>query len=628
MRAEVDVRPVRERRRARRLAALRGLPWRGIGLWGGAAVLFSLLATGVVFAGSPGHIPAGVEIEGVKVSGQEPAAAAALLEDKAAEYADKPVTFTADGEEYRLTPAELDATVDWDALAVEAESKGDWPMPFRGLERVYLRLFGADVEARAEVFEPRLAHELDVIAESVDSPGRDASIVLAGLEPRIVAEREGRTLNRREAGDAIVSALAGFDREPVPLPIAVARPTVTAATLGPVLEQVRTALSAPVRFGWRDAHWTVQPAQLATFLRLPADGRSKLEIGGKPADKYFGNLARAVDRRPRDASFVVADDGEHVRVQPSQSGRKLDADASGKALLAAALSPDRRDAELVVVPVDAQLTTEEAKRMKVSRVLASYTTAYSGTADRIQNLQRATQILDGTTLGPGATFSFNDVVGPRTTKRGFRSAPTIMNNEYEDHVGGGVSQVATTIFNAVWEAGLKITERTAHSLYISRYPLGRDATVNYPDVDLQFENDTKNWLYMQGVVGDTGITIRLLGAPTNRRVVSVPGPLRNTGKPEVERTPDPTLFVGEQVVEDFGEPSRSVTVKRTVYVGDQVLYEESWTTNYASEPKLVRVGTIPVEEEPPPPPENPPAPPAPPPPPGTTTGPTTTNPRR
>ena len=203
-----------------------------------------------------------------------------------------------------------------------------------------------------------------------------------------------------------------------------------------------------------------------------------------------------------------------------------------------------------------------------------------------------------------------------------------MNNEYEDHVGGGVSQVATTIFNAVWEAGLKITERTAHSLYISRYPLGRDATVNYPDVDLQFENDTKSWLYMQGVVGDTGITIRLLGAPTNRRVVSVPGPLKSTGKPEVERMPDPTLFVGEQVVEDFGEPSRTVTVKRTVYVGDQVLYDESWTTNYASEPKIVRVGTIPVEEEPPPPPENPPAPPAPPPPPGTTTGPTTTNPRR
>jgi len=624
MRAEVDVRPVRERRRARRLAALRRVPWKAIGLWGGASVLFLVLATGVVFAGDSGHIPAGVTVAGVKLSGQEPDEAAALLEEKAAAYADRPVVFTADGQEFPLTPGELDATVDWAALTAEAESQGDWPMPFRGLKRVSLRLFGSDVEARAEVFEPRLAHELDAMAKSIDSPGRDASIVLAGLEPSIVAEREGRTLNRREAGDEIVTALAGFDREPVPMPIAVARPTVTAADLAPVLDQVRIALSAPIRFGWRNAHWTVQPAELATLLRLPADGRSRLEIGGKAADTYFGHLARAVDRKPRDAAFVVAPDGEHVRVAPSQSGRRLDAGASGEALLAAALSPDRRDAELVVVPVAARLTTEDAKKMKVSRVLASYTTAYSGTYDRIQNLQKATQILDGTTLGPGTTFSFNDVVGPRTTKRGFRLAPTIMNNEYEDNVGGGVSQVATTIFNAAWEAGLKITERTAHSLYISRYPLGRDATVNYPDVDLKFENDTRNWLYMQGVVGETGITIRLLGAPTNRRVVSVAGPLRATGKPEVERTPDPTLHVGEEVVEDVGEPSRTVTVKRTVYEGDRVLYEESWTTNYASEPKLVRVGTIPVEEEPPPPPENPPAPPPPPAPPTTTTGPTTT----
>jgi vancomycin resistance protein YoaR len=535
------------------------------------------------------------------------------------------VVFTADGDEFPLTPRELDATVDWAALANRARAEGDWPMPFRGLKRVELRLFGSDVEARADVFEPRLAHELDVMAKSVDRPGRDAAIVLAGLEPSIVAGKEGRTLNRREAGDAIVTALAGFEREPVPMPIVVARPTVTAADLEPVLQQVRTALSAPVRFGWHDAHWTVQPAELAKLLRLPADGRDTLAIGGKAAAKYFGHLARAVNRKPRDASFVVAGDGVHVRVAPSQSGRQLDVEASGKALLAAALSPERRDAELVVVPVAARLTTDDAKKMKVSRVLASYTTAYSGTYDRIQNLQLATKILDGTTLGPGTTFSFNDVVGPRTTKRGFRLAPTIVNNEYEDNVGGGVSQVATTIFNAAWEAGLKITERTAHSLYISRYPLGRDATVNYPDVDLKFLNDTKNWLYMQGVAGETGITIRLLGAPTNRRVESVAGPLRNTGKPEVERTPDPTLYVGEQVVEDFGEPSRTVTVKRTVYEGDRVLYDESWTTNYHSEPKIVRVGTIPVEPEPPAPPENPPAPPPPPAPPTTTTGPTTTS---
>src|SRR5215210_4957569 len=124
--------------------------------------------------------------------------------------------------------------------------------------------------------------------------------------------------------------------------------------------------------------------------------------------------------------------------------------------------------------------------MKVTRVLSSFSTAYSGSYDRIRNLQRAAELIDGTRLAPGTTFSFNDVVGPRTTGRGFFLAPAIVEGEYEDQIGGGVSQVATTVFNAAWEAGVKITARTAHSLYISRYPLGRDATVNYPDVNLKF----------------------------------------------------------------------------------------------------------------------------------------------
>ena len=96
----------------------------------------------------------------------------------------------------------------------------------------------------------------------------------------------------------------------------------------------------------------------------------------------------------------------------------------------------------------------------------------------------------------------------------------IINGEYKDGVGGGVSQVATTVFNAAWEAGVKITARTAHALYISRYPLGRDATVNYPEIDLRFLNDTKGPVFIRARYDDTGIAIMLLGKAANRHVVS------------------------------------------------------------------------------------------------------------
>src|SRR5262245_539826 len=200
MRAEVDVGPVRRRRPApRRMARLRAVPWRRVLLWGGGGLAALLLIAGVVFAGSSSHIAAGVTVGGLDVSGQTPDAAAETLEARAAQLANKPVVFTVEGRRYPLTPKELDAEVDWPAVANEAAERGDWPMPLRGLKRLELRLFGSDVEPSATVFEPRLAKELDRMGAKVDKPGREAAIVLQGLEPSIVAGRDGRTLQRRES---------------------------------------------------------------------------------------------------------------------------------------------------------------------------------------------------------------------------------------------------------------------------------------------------------------------------------------------------------------------------------------------------------------------------------------------
>jgi vancomycin resistance protein YoaR len=600
MRAEAGVRRLREQRTARVRRALAVVPWRRVALWTAGTVLALVLVTGVVFAGSADRIAAGVTVASVNVAGMTPEEAETALAARARRYAAVPVVFTGGGERWSLTPEELETRVDWAAAVDAAQAEGNWPLPFRGLKRVVLRLFGADVRPKADVFDARLDYEVERMARTVDRPGRNAAIILEGLTPVVVPERQGRTLDRPAAKRVIVNAVAGFDRQPVDLPVPVATPSVTARDLAPVAAQVRTALSAPVRFGWKDAHWLVQPEQLATLLELPSRGKNDLRVGGPAATRYFDQLARAVDQRAKDAAFAVGDDGR-VRILASAQGRALDVEASGAALLDGALSTTTRDAELVVRTVDPRLTTEEARAMKVTRLLASYTTAYSGSYDRIRNLQRAAELIDGTRLAAGKTFSFNEVVGPRTAKRGFYLAPAIIEGEFKDELGGGVSQVATTIFNAAWEAGVKISARTAHSLYISRYPLGRDATVNYPDVDFKFVNDTKNWLVVRAIAGDSGITIMLLGAPTNRRVVSEPGELEDTGPPEVERVPDPTLYVGQTIVVDEGEPSRAVSVRRVVYEGDEVLYEETWWTTYRSEPKIVRVGTIPRDDPSPPP---------------------------
>jgi vancomycin resistance protein YoaR len=602
MRAEAGVRPVRRRSPAR---VSRGWPRAVLRLllWGAVAAALLLLVLGVVFAGSPSRIPAGVTVAGVDVGGLTAREAEAKLSRLAERYESIPVVFTAGDNRWSIPPERLEVRVDWELAAAAALAEGDGPLPLRGLERLKVRVFGSDLAPRPSVFERGLEYELNRIGSAVQTAPRAAAIRLRRLEPVVVPARAGAELDREAAAEEVVSALAGFERARVALPVSVEEPEVTAATLAPVVAQMRTALSAPVRVRYGQAGWTVRPAELAPLLRPPANGARELRIAGPAAARWLDNFSRGVQREPASADFAVNGNGR-VRVIPSRPGQALDEPATAEALLVAASRPGNRTAQLVVVSEAPPLTTREARALRIERQLASYATLYSGTPDRIQNLQRAVALLDGARIAPGATFSFNDRVGPRTEERGFRLAPVIMGNEYEEGVGGGVSQVATTVFNAAWEAGLRLTERAAHALYIDRYPLGRDATVNYPDLDLKFKNDTGRWLVLKAGDDESGIVIRLLGAGPQRSVVSEEGALRETGAPPIERTPDSTLFVGERLIVDYGEPSRAVQVTRTVYQGDKVLYEETWSTSYRSQPQLVQVGTkpVPVEPEPPPPP--------------------------
>ena len=229
--------------------------------------------------------------------------------------------------------------------------------------------------------------------------------------------------------------------------------------------------------------------------------------------------------------------------------------------------------------------------MGIDRRMSTYKTFNSGTSDRITNLRLGVELLDDTLVPPGGTFSLNGAIGERSLERGFRPAPVIIGTEYEEEVGGGTSQVATTVFNAAWEAGLTITERNPHSLYISRYQLGRDATVYWPSLDLKFVNDTEHWVLVKGTPEWDGIRISIYGGES-RRVESSPGTMEVTGPVPVERVKDPKLPKGKTVVEASGTAPSRTSVTRTVYAADgSVLREETWNTSYKGETRVVRVGT-------------------------------------
>jgi vancomycin resistance protein YoaR len=263
-----------------------------------------------------------------------------------------------------------------------------------------------------------------------------------------------------------------------------------------------------------------------------------------------------------------------------------------RVIAAARRTGSNRTAALAVQAQQPSRTTAQAQAMGITGIVGSYETFYGGEPNRIHNVQLVAHLVDGKLIAPGATFSFNGATGERSAAKGFLQAPVIINGELQTGLGGGVCQVSTTVFNAAYEAGLPITARTNHALYISHYPLGRDATVDYPDIDLKFVNDTPHWLLLRTFVGPDSLVVNLYGAPQHRRVETETAPLRVVAPAPVKRVPDPTLAKGETVVVDDGQPATATSVHRRVYAPDgKLLSDSTWVSSYVSSPRIVHVGT-------------------------------------
>jgi vancomycin resistance protein YoaR len=563
----------------------------------GVALVLALLV-GLAFAGSKSELAAGTEVAGVDVGGLTHREAIAKLDALYEKRSDDPVTFVAGSASWKLAPTQLGVQPDWTAAVAAAGSAGDGFGPLRGFRRIRARVFGAEISPRIAVSNAALEYALDRIADDVNRRPRSAALTLRGLRVRVVPEQAGASLDRLAAAELVVRTLGQLERTPAAtaLPVRVTAPAVTADMLAASAERARVAVSRPLVLRSGERSFRVPRVRIARILSLPRDGATQLAIAGPAADAYFRRLSATVGRPARDATFAAY--GASVQVVPARDGLELNIPRTARAILRAVTRPANRVAHLTVVRAAPERSTAEALAMGIDTRMSSYKTYYSGTADRITNLQLGVRALDGTLVAPGRTFSLNDAIGERTVERGFRPAPVIIGNEYAEEVGGGTSQVATTAFNAAWEAGLEITERHAHSLYISRYQLGRDATVYWPSLDLKFVNDTDAWVLVKGFAEGDGISIAIYGGEA-RRVESSATPLVTTGRVPVERIKDPTLPKGERVVEEEGSAPSRTSATRKIYGPDGTLIRsETWTTSYEGETRIVRVGTKVVAAKP------------------------------
>ncbi len=299
---------------------------------------------------------------------------------------------------------------------------------------------------------------------------------------------------------------------------------------------------------------------------------------------------------PVNAGFQITP-GDQVVIVPAQTGTDIDFNALARKIVwsisdEAVNGAEVCEVELPLLSVQPQRTTEDVEAMQINGRIARYTTRFdAGQEGRTYNIKVAAAALDGLLLAPDDGFSFNQVVGPRSSEAGYKSANVIVNNEFVQGLGGGVCQVSSTLYNAVLLANLQILERSNHTLPVSYVPIGQDATVSYGAIDFRFANNQINYIYITSLVEGNTITFKIYGNQASSPRVEVASWVTETIPQQIIYEDDPNLAAGEQVIKQKGNNGFKVASARYVWENGEKRTEQLPASYYHAVNRIVAVGT-------------------------------------
>lgn len=304
-------------------------------------------------------------------------------------------------------------------------------------------------------------------------------------------------------------------------------------------------------------------------------------------------IAQSANIAPIDAQFVFQN-GRVTTFQPSSDGQEIDMPPVKKTVTEKIPSlmtfgkVRSFTIPLQIHKIKPKVSTEDANNLGIKELIGTGTSLYQHSIpSRIYNVNLATSRVNGVLVAPDEEFSFAKAIGDVSKFTGYQQAYVIQNGKTVLGDGGGVCQVSTTLFRAILNAGLPITERHGHAYRVGYYEEdsapGIDATVYVPTVDLKFKNDTGHYILIQAVIDPTilRLTFYLYGTKDNRQVTMTQPVITNqTPAPPPLYTDDPTLPKGEIKQIDFAAAGATVSFKRTVTKNGKTLYDDTYTTNY------------------------------------------------
>ncbi|MDY5786213.1 VanW family protein [Corynebacterium sp.] len=515
-----------------------------------------------------GNVPRGTTVGGVAIGGMAPQEATAKLRNELGGTAAKPVTVHAAQETARLIPAEAGLGIDWEATVDAAGVESANPITRLG------NLFTSrEVDAVPTVDDAQLSPQLDRLRAELHRDPLDGAIAIEGAEPVVTDPVPGQEVERATLKDALTRGWLnpdGVEVEPKSVEPAVNDAAIKAALDGPV----RSALAGPLTVHGRDGvDGVIAKDQIGEIVQFPTvDGAIVPEINRDRVGEIVGEQLAPTVTEMRNAR-VLPGGG----VEPSVDGTVVDWDVTLEGFDQRLLGDGEREWEAAYKAVPADFTTEQAQNATFDEVVGSFTTGGFSSASGT-NIRLVASEVNGAIVNPGETFSLNGYTGPRGTAQGYVESGIILEGRADRAVGGGISQFATTLYNAAYFAGMTDVAHTPHSYYISRYPAGREATVYEGAIDLQFRNDSPYPVKIVTNAGSDSVSVSLMGVKTVN-VESI-----NGGRWAATQ-PQPRTVSGASCAPSGGAPGFTTSDTRVITdLAGNVLSRETQTTVYDPQP--------------------------------------------
>ncbi|MER7049840.1 VanW family protein [Streptomyces jumonjinensis] len=523
-----------------------------------------------------GEVPSGTRVHGVDIGGLGPAEAERKLERELSHQWPEPVEVRIGDRTATVAAREAGFTLDSRETVAQAARSGSDPFTVIG------RLFASgdrDAEPVHRVDEAKIRKALEALAEKHDRTAREGAITFREGRAVPVQARVGESLDVGGATDVLRSAVLDGRTGPVTLPVSRSEPRVGADEVNRAMDEfARPAMSAPVTVRVADRSSTISPVTIGEHLEMKPDKTNRLtpRLDGEALreDPAVERSLAGITDEPVEGVLGM-EGGRVVLAEGGTPGQKVTAAGLERTVMPL-LTRDgaARAATLPTTTVEPELSRKTFDSLGLKEQMSTFTVDFDPAPYRSTNIGRAVELINGSLVEPGKEWSFNQTVGERTKANGFVDGIIIQDDQYTKAAGGGVSAVATTMFNAVFFAGVKPVEYGAHSFYIERYPEGREATVAWGSLDLRFLNDSGNSIYIAASSTDSSVTISFYGTKKYDSVKAVKGPRTEVKKPGSRKGPEKNCLT-QTPLDGF-----NVNVERVFGSGGEEVKRETFTTRY------------------------------------------------